>query len=54
MPGRSPRYLVRIHDPWPPSPSGGAGGGTIRWNYFFMPQMFLGHMRFSPQFAATQ
>lgn len=50
-PGRTRRTLVRIHDPWPPSPTG-AGGGAIRWQHYFMPQMYLGAYRLSPQFAA--
>jgi hypothetical protein len=53
MPDRSTRFLVRIHDPWPPSASGGADGGTIRWNYYYLPQMYLGRMLFTPMFAAT-
>lgn len=49
-PGRGMRTLVRVHDPWPPSPTG-AGGGTIRWQHYFTPQMYLGAYRLSPQFA---
>lgn len=51
-PGRGLRTLVRIHDPWPPSPSPtGDGGGAIRWQHYVMPQMYLGAYRLSPQFA---
>jgi hypothetical protein len=49
-PGRGMRTLVRVHDPWPPSHTG-AGGGTIRWQHYFTPQMYLGAYRLSPQFA---
>ncbi len=50
-PGREQRTLVRIHDPWPPSPTG-AGGGTIRWQHFYMPRMYLGAYQLAPMFAA--
>lgn len=49
-PGRDQRTLVRIHDPWPPSPTG-AGGGTIRWQYYFTPRMYLGSYQLAPQYA---
>jgi peptidoglycan hydrolase-like protein with peptidoglycan-binding domain len=50
-PTSSMRVLCRMHDPWPPTPSGGGRGGTVRWQYYFMPQMYFGSLLFAPLFA---